>query len=166
MNSSFVESLEELLRGFSADIAVQYQELSPAHHDLPPTRKSEPATPSVQPRTWFSRFAEEQIMPLFRHTVEEMTKRGLATKCTFGATDGQFAAELVIVPPGLPHGARPPRLTIIGADGRRAVEVNYTGTFPHETQADGVGAEIGYDTIYPSQIEERILDFVRLATGA
>ena len=44
--------------------------------------------------------------------------------------------------------------------------VDYTGTFPYVGATGGFGAEIDYDTIYLSQIEEKVLDFVALATGA
>jgi hypothetical protein len=44
--------------------------------------------------------------------------------------------------------------------------VEYTGTFPGVGATGGFGAEVDYDAIYPSQVEEKILDFVALAAGA
>ena len=70
------------------------------------------------------------------------------------------------MPRNLPEGAPPPRLAISVAPGERALAVDYTGTFPYAGASGGFGAEIDYDTIYPSQVEEKILDFVALATGA
>ena len=70
------------------------------------------------------------------------------------------------MPRNLPKGAPPPRLAISATPGERTLAVDYTDTFPHAGAAGSFGAEIDYDTIYPSQVEEKILDFVALATGA
>jgi len=48
----------------------------------------------------------------------------------------------------------------------RPLLVEYTGNFPGVGATGGYGAEIDYDTVYPSQLEEQILGFVKLAIGA
>ena len=74
-----------------------------------------------------------------------------------------FAAELVIVPANRArrrHGWQFPR---------RRGSVPWQSITPARSYVGatgGFGAEIDYDTIYLSQIEEKVLDFVALATGA
>jgi hypothetical protein len=57
-------------------------------------------------------------------------------------------------------------LTIYAPGDERPLEIEYTGNFPGIGIDGGFGAEIDYDAIYPDQLEEKILDFVALATGA
>ena len=117
-------------------------------------------------REWFARFASERLLPMLRQVVDEIGKTGGSANCRLNDAGEALAAELVIVPPNLPKGARPPRLAISAATGERALAIDYTGTFPYVGATGGYGAEIDYDTIYPSQIDEKLLDFVALATGA
>lgn len=105
-------------------------------------------------------------MPLLTHTVEALQERGILAHSRLNESSGELAAELVIVPPELPPGARPPRLAITASFGPRGLAIDYTGTFPHAGAEGGFGAEIGYDTIYTSELEQQILEFVRIATGA
>jgi hypothetical protein len=155
--SNFVRSLEGVLRSLDKHEA-------PA----PDAAKAQQAldAESTHRRKWFARFAAERVMPLLKHTVEAVEKNGDRATCRLNKQGEAVAAELVIVPRHLPEGARPPRLTISAAAGERAVAIDYTGTFPYAGVTGGFGAEIDYDMIYPSQVEEKILDFVALATGA
>ena len=105
-------------------------------------------------------------MPLLDTAAETARKHGADATSRLVEENGHLAAELVLVRGRLPAGARPPRLTIYAAEGDRPLMVEYTGTFPHVGATGGFGAEVDYDAIYSSQIEEKILDFVALATGA
>ena len=156
MSSDFIRSLEGVLRSLdtpgtaSPDTATAEQE-----------REAE----NLQRRHWFAHFAKEHLMPLLHHTVEAIEKKGGTASCRLDEQNESPAAELVIVPRDLPHGARPPRLIISAAPGERPLAVDYTGTFPFVGATGGFGAEIGYDKVYPTQVDEKILDFVALATG-
>ena len=57
-------------------------------------------------------------------------------------------------------------MTVYAAEGERPLMIEYTGTFPHAGVTGGFGAEIDFDPIFSSQVKEKILDFVALATGA
>lgn len=157
MENAFIRSVEELLRGFGKGKEPRE------------TPASEPAHPledrAQDRREWFARFAEEQIIPRLQQSVISVERHGAPAQCTLKDYDGALAAELVIYPPGLSAGAKPPRLTIRLADGDRPLAVDYTGTFPHSGATGGFGAEIDYDLIYPSQLEEQILGFIALAVG-
>jgi hypothetical protein len=157
MASDFVRSLEGMLRSLDKHEASRPDAAS-AKHALEAEMSHR--------RKWFARFATEQVMPLLKQTVEAIEKNGGTATCRLNEKGDALAAELVIVPPRLPEGAPRPRLAISAAPGERAVAVDYTGTFPHAGVTGGFGAEIDYDSIYPSQVEEKILDFVALATGA
>ena len=157
MASDFVRSLEGVLRGVAKPPAPQ-----PAIASAKDVRDAE----SAHRREWFARFAADRVMPLLRHTVEAVEKIGGKASCRLNQAGDGLAAELVIIPPHLPQGAQPPRLSISAAAGERALAIDYTGTFPYAGVTGGFGAEIDYDTIYPSQVEDKILDFVALATGA
>jgi hypothetical protein len=136
------------------------------------SEKNRPASPtaaeveSSHRREWFAQFAAERLMPLLGQAVVTVEKTGGTANCRLNDKGETLAAELVVVPPNLPKGAPPPRLAISAAPGERALAVDYTGTFPGAGATGGFGGEIDYDTIYPSQAEEKILEFVALATGA
>ena len=155
MTFDFVRSLEGILRTLKNS---EPPPLAAAKH----VRDAE----SSHRREWFARFAAERVMPLLAQTVDAIEKDGGSASCRLNDNGETLAAELVIVPRNLPKGAPPPRLAISAASGERAVAVDYTGTFPFAGATGGFGAEIDYDSIYPSQVEEKILDFVTLATGA
>lgn len=156
MALDFVRSLEGVLRSLDKHEAPQPEAVT-AKHLLD--------AESSHRRKWFARFAAERVMPLLTQTVEAVEKNGGTANCRL-SEGNTLAAELVIVPRNLPEGVQPPRLSISAAPGERAVAVDYTGTFPYAGVTGGFGAEIDYDAIYPSQVEEKILDFVALATGA
>ena len=157
MPTDFVRSLERLLCGVG--------QVVPTHVDLP-TAKYMLDAENAHRRKWFARFAGERVMPLLAHTVQAVEQTGASATCRLNEGGDALTAELVIVPPHLPQGAPPPRLSISAAPGERALAIDYTGTFPHVGVTGGFGAEVDYDAIYPSQVEEKILDFVALATGA
>lgn len=157
MQQEFIHSLEHVLRGFEKR---SMREAATAGPDA--SRE----TAEARHRKWFAQFAEQQVMPLLNHTVEALKERGILAHCRTNRNGEQLAAELVIVPPELPQGARPPRLAIGAAFGPRGLSIDYTGSFPNAGADGGFGAEIGYDTIYTSELEQQILEFVRMATGA
>lgn len=117
-------------------------------------------------RKWFAQFAAEHVMPLLTHTVEALQRRGFAANCRLIEDGDNVTAELVVIPRGLPHGAKPPRFAVSAAPGIRGLGVDYTGTFPHSGPEGTFGAEIIYDTVYTSELEQQLLEFVGMATGA
>jgi hypothetical protein len=141
--------------------------------DPRPVRR-EPAAPGAQNhamaterrRQWFLKLAAETIMPLLDKVAETARGHGANAAARLAEVDGQATAELVVVRGFLPKGARPPRLTVYATEGGPPLMIEYTGTFPHVGATGGFGAEIDFDPIYPSQLEEKILDFVELACGA
>jgi hypothetical protein len=142
--------------------------------DPGPTRTPKVAPPGAIPkaqnaaehrRKWFAHFAEERVLPLLVQVADSAEKHGASATTKLAEVNEQLAAELVIVPRSLPTGAKPPRLTVYAVDGERPLMVEYTGTFPHVGATGGFGAEIDYDPIFTSQLEEKILDFVALAAG-
>ena len=157
MPSDFTRSLADVLRNLGT--------ASDTSSDVVAVKQDREAE-NLQHKHWFARFAAEQVMPLLNHTVEAIEKKGGTASCRLDDQNDRLAAELVIVPRDLPPGARAPRLTISAAPGERPLAIDYTGTFPFVGATGGFGAEIDYDTVYPTQIEEKILDFVALATGA
>jgi hypothetical protein len=157
MASDFGRSLKDVLRKLGSSETAP-PDAAAAKHVLD--------AESSHRRKWFARFAAERVMPLLAQTVEAIEKNGGTANCRLDDKRETLVAELVIVPRNLPKGAPPPRLAISAASGERALAVDYTGTFPFAGVTGGFGAEIDYDSIYPSQVEEKILDFVTLATGA
>lgn len=135
-------------------------------------------TSTVDRQQWFERFANEKVIPLLSEAAENLKKRGYDAVASLHETEGRLVAELQVAPPRLPSGARPPRLTITTSRAPRGVRsisgamhdhpllVEFTGTFPGVGATGGFGAEVDYDTIYPSQVEEKIVGFLQLATGA
>jgi hypothetical protein len=171
MQSGFAQSLENVLRS----VANSGPAPGPAPRPAPgptvqPKRPpgTEPGTETVESRhrKWFALSAADRVMPLLTHTVEALKQRGISAHCRLVKDGEALTAELTIVPPGLPHGARPPLLAIAAAPGPSGLSIDYTGTFPNAGLEGGFAAEIGYDTVYTSEIEEQLLQFVRLATGA
>lgn len=159
MTNEFSQSLENMLRGLD-------KRETPRTPVAKPTRQPEADTVESRHRQWFVHFAAEHVMPLLTHTVEALKQRGIDAHCRLDGDSDTLAAELVIVTPRLPKGARPPQLAIAAAPGPRGLSIDYTGTFPHSGVEGGFGGEIDYDTIYTSELEEQVLEFVRLATGA
>ncbi len=159
MDSGFIRSLEEVLRDFGKGEARERK---------PP--KTSPETDAenaaTRRRLWFADYAEKRVLPLLHQTVATVQKHGGVAQCQLRDGAGTLRATLEIVPPHLPVGARPPRLTIAAAQGERSLAVDHTGTFPHVGATGGFGAEIEYNAIYPSQLEDAILGFVALATSA
>jgi hypothetical protein len=144
--------------------------------DAPPARKREPAAAKPEPKSdlrnaaeqhqqCFAEFAANEVMPLLNKVAASAKRQSATASCRLAEENGHLAADLVIVPNHLPKGAKPPRLTIYAADGERPLMVEYTGTFPGVGATGGFGAEVNYDPIYRSQVEEKILNFVALATG-
>jgi len=142
--------------------------------DPAPTRAPKVAPPSAQSRTpnvtehrrqWFADFAEKRVLPLLVQVADAANKHGASATAKLAEVNERSAAELIIVPRRLPTGAKPPRLTVYAIDGERPLMVEYTGTFPYIGATGGFGAEIDYDPIFTSQLEEKILDFVALAAG-
>lgn len=159
MPTDFIRSLQELLRGLDrTEAAHTRDDAATAKHILD--------AESAHRRKWFARFAGHRVMPLLRHAAQAVEHTGGIASCRLNDGGDALTAELVIVPPNLPKGAPPPRLSISVAPGERALAIDYTGTFPGAGATGGFGAEIDFDTIYPSQVEDKILDFVALATGA
>jgi hypothetical protein len=152
MASKFTAALDTILR----------------HGDSPPV--STPAVPPVERpaqhrQEWFATLAATEIMPLLNEAAAAARTHGADATARLTNENGHLAAELVIVRGTLPHGARPPLLTIYATDDVRPLMIEFTGTFPHVGATGSFGAEVDFDPIYPSQLEEKILDFVRLATG-
>jgi hypothetical protein len=132
-----------------------------------PPGAGDPVIATGRRRQWFLKVAAETIMPLLDKVAEAAREHGADATSRLAEVNGQPAAELVIARGLLPRGARPPRLTVYLADeGGPPLMIEYTGTFPHVSATGGFGAEIDFDPIYPSQLEEKILDFVELAFGA
>jgi hypothetical protein len=156
MASEFVRSLEGVLRNLERNEPATAA--AAAKHVL--------EAETSHRRKWFTRFAAERVMPLLAQAAEAIEKNGGAASCRLNDKGESLAAELVIVPRNLPSGAIPPRLSISAVAGERALAVDYTGTFPAVCASGGFGTEVDYDTIFPSQVEDKILDFVALATGA
>ena len=121
--------------------------------------------PDERRREWFAKFAEHRVMPLLEAVAEAARKHGAAASCALHDTDGRLAAELVLVRFRPPGDARPPRLTVYAAAGEPPLMVEFTGTFPRVGAFGGFGAEVDYDAIYPSQLYEKVIDFVALAGG-
>ncbi len=156
MPSEFAQTLENLLRGRHAGPRPQRQ--------APP---AEPAADSLERRhrEWFAKFAADEIMPRLTHTVDVLKRRGIAAHCRLTRQGDVTAAELVIEPAGLPQSAAPPRLTIAAASGERGLSIECTGTYPEAGAEGGFGAEVVYDTVYTSELDEQILEFIRMATA-
>ncbi len=158
MNSEFARSLDHVLGGVGRNTAPQ----RPAPQPKP---KAAPQTPDSRHRKWFAHFAADRVMPLLTHTVEALKARGITARCGLLENGEEVTAELVITPPGLPAGERPPRFAAAAAPGTRGLAIDYTGTFPAAGPEGGFGAEVTYDTVYTSELEEQLIEFVRKAVG-
>ena len=157
MSDGFSKSLEAILRATDPRLARAAKVSPPA----PPTQDA------VERRQkWFAGFVEERVMPLFEKVVAAAKEHGATASCRLAAIDGRPAAELTFVRNQLPQGARPPQMTVYAADGEPPVMVEFTGTFPHVGARGGFGGEVDYDAVYPTQVEEKLLEFVALASGA
>jgi hypothetical protein len=152
-----------LLDGFLSRIDVRQTHKG---NPEPATSAAKVESDAERRRKWFEEFAAARLMPLLSETAEAVKQRGRDAKCWLAPTDSRLAVELVIVPPHLPEHARPPRLTIYAGEGEYPLIVESTGTFPGIGATDGFGAEVDYDSIHTGQVEEKVLDFVRLATSA
>lgn len=117
-------------------------------------------------RRWFAGFAEQHLLPLLTETVQSLERRGVKAQCRLVRDGDTVAGEMIVVPPGLPPRAAPPRLTVAAAPAPRGLVVDYTGTFPNAGAEGGFGAEVQYDTIYTDELPTSIAEFVALATGA
>ena len=155
MASEFTRSLENILHRFGPAAAP------PAA----PAAAAGAATVESRHRKWFAEYAPRHVMPLLNEVVEEVKKRGLKAHARLRQDGEGCIAELVIVPPNLPPGARAPQLAVAAAPGPQGLTIEYTGTFPHAGAEGGFGGEVQYDTIYSNELEAHILEFVRLATG-
>lgn len=166
MSNDFTRTLNAVVHSLSGHKPTQQQEAAPRSQ-----------WDAIDDRTeWFARFASERVMPLLEQSAQALRKRSYGVAARLRETDGRLVAGLEIVPPGLPAGARPPRLIITAARPPRLrnapaahdrpLVVEYGGTFPPVGATGRFSGEIDYDTVYPSQLEERPLDFIKLATGA
>ncbi len=163
MTDRFSQALEAILRRTDAsDTRKREAAPNPAEPDTVP----DPVSATERRREWFAHFAAETVMPLLSEVARAAEGHGCVATCRLGEKDDRLAADLVIVPERLPRGAKPPRLTVYATEGERPLMVEYTGTFPHVGATGGFGAEIDFEPIFPRQLEERILEFVALATGA
>lgn len=159
MTAGFTQQVEAVL------VRAQQRE-EPARQKAKPSKAPAPESEADRRRKWFAQYAAKRVMPMLKQTAKAVKKHGGDASCRLGDCDGRLAAELVIVPPYLPSDARPPRLMVLAAIGEEPLMVEFTGTFPYTGAAGGFGAEVDYDAIFPSQLEEQVLDFVALATGA
>lgn len=158
MNSDFTRSLEKVLH-------------DAGRRQTPPPEATARKPPKADPieaghRKWFAQFADEHVLPLLTHAVAALQRRGFAATCQLLKDGENVTGELVIVPPGLPPHAKPPRFTVGAAPGARGLAIDYTGTFPHPGTESGFGSEVVYDTVYTSELEEQLLEFVKMAAGA
>jgi len=162
MNTSFRGALEAILKG-----QPRPEPSAPAPAAAPATRAGKPGADNTQ--RWFAEFAETQAMPLLREAAEAAERhRGVKAQTSLAERDGRLTAELVITPLDLPERAQPPRFLVYAPGDGRPLEVEYTGTFPvigRHHQRLRYEAEVDYDAIFPSQLEERLLDFVKMATA-
>ena len=156
MESAFTRALEHLLHGGAS---------------APPPRPAMPPRPAVMAETidsrhrrWFAHYAEERVLPLLSHAVEALRRRGFAARCRLVHDGDAVTGELVITPAGLPAGAMPPRFAVSAAAGPSGLSIDYTGSFPSAGAEGGFGAEIVYDTVTTGELEEQLLEFVRMAT--
>ncbi len=130
----------------------------------PPAAAAGSETAESRHRKWFAAYAPQHVMPLLNQVVELVKKRGLDAHCRLRHEGETCVAELVIVPPKLPQGARPPQLANAAAPGPRGLSIEYTGTYPGTGAKGGYAGEVQYDTIYTNELEAHILKFLRLAT--
>ena len=122
---------------------------------------------------WFAGFAPATILPLLERAARDLQRRGYRASARLTEGSGRLIAELEAVPPGLPAGARPPRLAITASrpprqqnpSPDRPLLIEFTGTFPHAGASGGFGGEVDYTTIYPAQLEEKVADFLDMATA-
>jgi hypothetical protein len=122
---------------------------------------------------WFETFAVETVMPMLERATHDLRRRGYGTSARLDRASGRLVAELEVMPPHLPAGARPPRLAITASRSPREQNpspdrpllVEFTGTFPHAGATGEFGAEIDYTTIYPANLEEKVAEFMEMATA-
>ena len=160
MSNEFVKPLAKNRRGSAERRIEPRPEPTPA-----PGRRVESGSVEARHRKWFASFANEYVLPLLTDTVAALKQRGFNAHCRLGRDGEEVTGELVIVPPGLPHGARPPRFTVAAAQGPNGLAIEFTGTFPHAGAEGGFGGEVQYDTIYTSELQSTLTEFVRLTTG-
>ena len=154
--ADFTEALRAIFNGTHKPAPKQPRPASP-----------EPSQPlGDHPPGHFAEYARTQIMPLLTKAAEMAEAHGARASAHMNESEGRVTAELTIIPGDLPEGARPPRLAVYTPGQERPLEVEFTGTFPHEGPDGGYGAEVEYDAIHPEQLEEKVLDFIALATGA
>lgn len=151
MPSEFNRSLENILHRFDGAASPPVAAVSD--------------TVESRHRKWFAEYAPQHVMPLLTQVVEQVKKRGLDAHCRLRHDRDLCVAELMVAPPKLPQDARPPQLAIAAASGPRGLSLEYTGTYPGSGGEGRFGGEVQYDTIYTSELEAHILEFVRLATG-
>jgi hypothetical protein len=160
MNENFSKLLEALFQ------RTDPRQVPPPKPVPPPATPPSRRNAAERRREWFAEFAAKEVMPLLDKVAETAKKHGATAHTRLAETDGGLLAELELVRGRLPQGARPPRLTIYAAEGEPPVMVEFTGTFPHVGALGGFGGEVDYDPVYPSQVEEKILDFIALVNGA
>lgn len=122
---------------------------------------------------WFAHFAPATVMPLLERACQDLQRRGYPANARLDESTGRLIAELEVVLPGLPAGARPPRLAVTAArpprpqnrSHDRPLLIEFTGTFPSAGATGGFGGEIDYTTIYPTQLEEKVVEFLDMATA-
>jgi hypothetical protein len=161
MTAEFTQQVEAVLA------RAQLREEPPRHKPKPKSATAASLeTEAERCRKWFAQYAAKRVMPMLKQTATAVKRHGAEASCRLAECDGRLTAELVIVPPYLPSDARPPRLVVLAAQGEEPLMVEFAGTFPYVGATGGFGAEVDYDAIFPSQLEEQVLDFVALATGA
>lgn len=122
---------------------------------------------------WFALFAPATLMPMLEQAAHDLQRRGYGAAARLTEASGRLIAELEVVPPTLPMGARPPRLAIAASrpprqqnpSQDRPLLVEFTGTFPRAGAMGGFGGEIDYATIYPAQLQEKLAEFIDMATA-
>jgi hypothetical protein len=160
MTDEFFRSLEAVLHRVNRS-----QSSSPPVTAIAKRKAPDADELAARRQKWFAGVVNEQVMPLLKKTAEAAQNHGATAVTRLGDADGRLTAELTANFGDLPKGANPPRLTCYLADGEPPIMVEFTGTFPHVGALGGFGAEIDYDPVYPSQIEEKILEFIRLVSG-
>jgi hypothetical protein len=155
-------------KNFSRALGALFSSAQPraARRAKPAPAPVPPEDPLERRRKWFATFAKEQVMPLLEEVVRNAKKHNAKAACELHEVDGRLAAELMLVRGELPPGSRPPRLTIYPSNSGPPLMIEFTGSFPHVGALGGFGGEVDYDPIYPDQLEEKVLAFVELVSGA
>ncbi|MGE5268819.1 MAG: hypothetical protein ACM3JG_04000 [Thiohalocapsa sp.] len=123
-------------------------------------------TLEVRHRRWFAGFAEQHLLPMLTEATQSVERRGFKAQCRLVRDGDAVAGEMIVVPPGLPPRAAPPRLSVTAAPAPSGLVIEFTGTYPNAGAEGGFGAEVQYDTIYTDELPSSIAEFVALATGA